>query len=480
MRGTDCDMPRLRASQVQAAADQLGLRIAPAITGGLLAYAHSRALGQALLLALAMLAMAHLLDCTRYPKHLMPGARCILAAGGPLLGGVAAVAVSGVAGARVSPMSVAVAVSGAWAIMAVGAVVSELLKRHRPRRIAVIGRPEFAHSLARELSSGGIAGYQIVGWIGPPASPSSFASDWLGTLANVRTAVLDNAVELLVCAPEASAAPGEDVGAQEGSLAVYQQIAGGCLDLPVRMIDASQFYENLLGHVPMGTIDAAWFRYIMHPRYRASSPLSKRALDLALGSVAAVLALPLVAIAAVAIKLSDGGPILHRQRRMGEHGSEFEILKLRSMRVDAESHGAPRWSSADDDRVTAVGRLLRRTHVDELPQLINVLRGEMTLVGPRPERPELVNALERQFPHYERRHLVKPGITGWAQVRCGYAGTEAGTAWKLCHDLYYLKHRSVLADLMLMVETAVIAPRDSHRTLRAPERQFLVSELPST
>ena len=112
--------------------------------------------------------------------------------------------------------------------------------------------------------------------------------------------------------------------------------------------------------------------------------------------------------------------------------------------------------------MTAVGRLLRRTHVDELPQLWNVLRGEMALVGPRPERPELVSGLERQFPHYERRYLVKPGITGWAQIRCGYAGSEVGTAWKLSHDLYYLKHRSLVTDLMLLVETAVAVTRKTN------------------
>ena len=127
-------------------------------------------------------------------------------------------------------------------------------------------------------------------------------------------------------------------------------------------------------------------------------------------------------------------------------------------------------------RVTRLGRFLRRTHIDELPQLWCVLRGDMTLVGPRPERPEICAELENRFPHYVRRHLVKPGITGWAQLRCGYAGSELGTAWKLCHDLFYIKRRSILADSLIIVETAFQAGRDAHRALRAPRQRFIVGE----
>ena len=278
-------------------------------------------------------------------------------------------------------------------------------------------------------------------------------------------------IDLLVCAPIASEIEGrfEDVTAA---------VAGECIDLPVRLIAANQLYEEVLGHVPQGTIDAAWYRYIMHPRFRAAAPLSKRVFDLVLGSLIAIVFLPLLAVAAIAIKLSDGGPVLYRQRRVGEFGGEFEILKLRTMRVDAEKDG-PRWAEADDDRVTSVGRLLRRSHLDEVPQLWNVMRDEMTLVGPRPERPEMVNDLERRFPHYTRRHLVKPGIAGWAALRCGYGGSEIGTAWKLCHDLFYIKRRSVLADALILAETGVEVFRNAHRALRAPDERFLIGEEPN-
>jgi lipopolysaccharide/colanic/teichoic acid biosynthesis glycosyltransferase len=185
--------------------------------------------------------------------------------------------------------------------------------------------------------------------------------------------------------------------------------------------------------------------------------------------------LPVLAVAAIAIKLTDRGPVLYRQRRLGELGDEFGILKLRTMHTNAEANG-PQWSPVADARVTRVGRILRRTHIDELPQLWNVLRGDMTLVGPRPERPEMVAELERRFPHYTRRHLVKPGVTGWAALRCGYAGSDIGTAWKLCHDLFYIKRRSMLADALILAETGVEVFRDAHRALRAPDERFLIGE----
>jgi lipopolysaccharide/colanic/teichoic acid biosynthesis glycosyltransferase len=183
-------------------------------------------------------------------------------------------------------------------------------------------------------------------------------------------------------------------------------------------------------------------------------------MDLAFALVAGVAALPLLAVLALIIR-RDGGPVFFRQMRIGEHGLPFTLYKLRTMRGEAD--GVLRWSTEDDPRVTPVGRLLRRTHVDELPQLLNVLRGEMSIVGPRPEVPEFVERLEQQLEFYPRRHLVKPGITGWAQVRCGYAGSDIGSAWKLCHDLYYLKHRSLALDLMIVAETARMLFVEPHR-----------------
>jgi lipopolysaccharide/colanic/teichoic acid biosynthesis glycosyltransferase len=236
------------------------------------------------------------------------------------------------------------------------------------------------------------------------------------------------------------------------------------------MIEAGQLYEELFGHVPLGTTTSAWFQYLLHPRYRESWPVSKRLLDLGIGAVAAVIAAPILLIAAIAVKVGDGGPVLHRQRRMGEAGREFELVKLRTMSIEKDG---PSWTGTDDERITPVGRFLRRSHIDELPQIWLVLKGEMSLVGPRPEQPMLVTELETRFSYYDRRHLVKPGITGWAQVRCGYSGSHIGSAWKLCHDLYYLKRRSVLFDLLIMLETlsTVAVPEPINR----PDERFIVA-----
>ena len=181
------------------------------------------------------------------------------------------------------------------------------------------------------------------------------------------------------------------------------------------------------------------------------SPTAKRAVDVLASVLLGVLSFPFMLVLAFLVRL-DGGPAIFAQVRIGEGGRPFRLYKLRSMRVGSGDVAA--WAGEGDPRATAIGRVLRVTHLDELPQLLNVLRGEMSLVGPRPEQPEFVAMLERVLPFYERRHLIRPGLTGWAQVRCGYARSEHEAAWKLCNDLYYIKHRSLGLDLLLLAETA--------------------------
>ena len=158
-------------------------------------------------------------------------------------------------------------------------------------------------------------------------------------------------------------------------------------------------------------------------------------------------------LVALAIKLDSPGPVFYRQVRVGEGGRRFTIIKFRSMRTDAEASGAPQWASERDPRITRVGAFIRRFRIDELPQLWNVVRGEMALVGPRPERPELVAEIARQLPFYEPRHLVRPGITGWAQVYAPYAASIEETLEKLSYDLYYVKHQSFATDAGIMLST---------------------------
>jgi lipopolysaccharide/colanic/teichoic acid biosynthesis glycosyltransferase len=192
-----------------------------------------------------------------------------------------------------------------------------------------------------------------------------------------------------------------------------------------------------------------------------------RVCDAVLATLILVLAAPVLAVAALAVRLTSRGPAIYRQVRVGRHGRPFTLYKLRSMVHDCEAQSGPCWSTGRrDQRVTRVGRILRRSHVDELPQLWNVIRGDMSLVGPRPEQPAYVAELERVLPFYDRRHLMRPGLTGWAQLRCGYAGTPEGAARKLCHDLYYARHRSVGFDLLILAETAaeLLAPRSRRGT----------------
>jgi exopolysaccharide biosynthesis polyprenyl glycosylphosphotransferase len=178
-----------------------------------------------------------------------------------------------------------------------------------------------------------------------------------------------------------------------------------------------------------------------------------RMVDLVIASAILAVLTPLIAVTALAIWVEGGGPIFYRQTRTGLGGAPFRMLKFRSMRWDAESDGTPRWADLDDPRITRVGRIIRMTRIDEVPQLFNVLKGEMSLVGPRPERPQFVAILSQEIPLYTVRHTVKPGITGWAQVRYHYAASLAQAARKLDYDLYYVKNRSLLFDLRILLET---------------------------
>jgi len=183
---------------------------------------------------------------------------------------------------------------------------------------------------------------------------------------------------------------------------------------------------------------------------------SKRAFDITAALSLIILFSWLLVLTAIAIRLDSAGPSLYRQRRVGKDGKEFDIYKFRSMRSDAEKNGA-QWAATDDDRITRIGRFIRRTRIDEIPQAFNILKGEMSFVGPRPERPEFVALLEREIPHYHDRHVVKPGITGWAQVRHSYTASVDGAREKLCYDLFYVKHFSLLLDLLIVLMTVRVA-----------------------
>lgn len=447
----------------------LGMAL-PAAAAAIAAQLMTGDLGSTILFGLATLIMTRVLRGFRYPLSLLPVSRTTLAGAGPAFAvlAVAAVSALGTGGAAIPAHEIAVITAFAMLVAVGTEIAGSAYIRARPVRVAVLGSPEFAVGLRRELRENPVKDIELVGWLDAGGELLGRNPRAQESIRRLRQTIEENRIDLVVRGRSSAG----DGAAGFGGARPFEVAAEACVDLPVRMMDGAQFYEEHFGHVPLGMIDSAWYLFLMHPRYRSTGAGAKRLLDLAVGAIAGLVALPLIGVAALAIKLDDRGPIFYRQRRVGEGGREFEILKLRTMSVDAERNGA-KWCEAGDQRITRVGRVLRRTHIDELPQLINVTRGEMTLVGPRPERPGIVSQLERVFPHYSRRHLVKPGVTGWAQVRCGYAGSELGTAWKLCHDLYYLKHRSVLSDLLIMLETIAIAAKDAHRPLRMPHEQFV-------
>jgi len=190
-----------------------------------------------------------------------------------------------------------------------------------------------------------------------------------------------------------------------------------------------------------------------HTRGITCGEALKRAFDISLALLLLALAAPILLLGALAVALDGKGPILYWQERVGREGAVFWICKLRTMRVDAESAGAPQWAALGDPRVTRVGRILRRLRIDELPQILNVLKGEMSLVGPRPERPFFVEYLARELPDYAARHAVRPGITGWAQVNYPYGASLEDARNKLSFDLYYIKHAGLLLDLLIVLVT---------------------------
>ncbi len=214
-------------------------------------------------------------------------------------------------------------------------------------------------------------------------------------------------------------------------------------------------YEDLLSRVPIKLLETDWLlrSFVDQSRTSGFYEIGKRLMDIAGGLIGVAATLILMPFVGVAILIESGPPVLYSQTRYGRGAQLYNIIKFRTMRQDAEPDGVPQWAKEDDERATRVGRILRKTHLDELPQFINVLRGEMSLVGPRAERPELVEMFQRHVPFYRARLLVKPGITGWAQINFGYASTIEETVTKLEYDLYYIKHRNLLMDLLVLLRT---------------------------
>lgn len=221
----------------------------------------------------------------------------------------------------------------------------------------------------------------------------------------------------------------------------------------VKVLDLSSYFERALGQIRLDSLRAGWLIFGEGFRQGLLRTVVKRLFDIAAATVLILLALPVMVVTAMLIVLEDGFPIFYRQERVGLNGRLFNVVKFRSMRKDAESDGKPRWATANDDRTTRVGRVIRKLRIDELPQLFSVLTGDMSLVGPRPERPYFVDKLTREIPFYAVRHSVKPGVTGWAQVSYHYGASVDDSIQKLQYDLYYVKNHTLFLDIVILFET---------------------------
>lgn len=221
----------------------------------------------------------------------------------------------------------------------------------------------------------------------------------------------------------------------------------------IEVTDISSFFERETGHVQLDSLNPSWIVFSDGFGRTTAKSTSKRIFDVAVSMLLLVITLPVTLLTALLIVLESGLPIFYRQERMGECGQAFGVIKFRSMRQNAEQAGQPQWAKKNDNRVTRVGRVIRKLRIDELPQVINVLKGDMSFVGPRPERPYFVEQLAAQIPYYHNRHTIKPGITGWAQIRYPYGSTVEDAMHKLQYDLYYAKNHSLFLDLIILFQT---------------------------
>jgi sugar transferase (PEP-CTERM system associated) len=228
-----------------------------------------------------------------------------------------------------------------------------------------------------------------------------------------------------------------------------------CKFAGIDVVEILDFLERESGKVDVERLNPSWMIFAEGFTRRASRYVASRCLDLVGSTVLVLLAWPFILIVALAIWLEDGSPVLYRQTRVGLFGKPFELLKFRSMTKEAETGGAV-WAQKGDTRVTKVGRVIRKLRFDELPQIFNILRGQMSLVGPRPERPAFVESLSASIPYYQERHCVKPGLTGWAQLQYPYGASQKDALEKLRYDLYYVKNQSFLFDLVILLQTAEV------------------------
>jgi sugar transferase (PEP-CTERM system associated) len=331
--------------------------------------------------------------------------------------------------------------SGLWYMLILSRASTQRRRRASPE-VLILGKSGLAETLRRELSSSaGASGSRFFSKPSPIASSGS--PDWEEPDALKELIFREGISRVVIAEPDLQTR--EDLA----SVLVECKLRG------VRIQDAPDFYEGVMRKMWLEALWPGWFMFSEGFQLSRRDRFFKRTFDIVCSLALAIITLPLMGIIAVAIKFDSSGPVLFRQKRVGQGNRTFTLFKFRSMREDAESETGPVWASAEDDRVTSLGRFLRQTHLDELPQIFNVLRNDLSFVGPRPERPVFVRRLAKQIPFYQLRHHLKPGITGWAQVKLAYGDSVEAAHEKLQYDLYYAKHASLSFDLKILLLTVV-------------------------
>lgn len=311
------------------------------------------------------------------------------------------------------------------------------------QRVLVFGTGTRAKLVGRTLQKSD-PHVDLVGYYASPNESVAEVSAW--GILSPNTSLTDIVIEQQV--DEIVVALAERRG---GSMPLRELL--DCKLQGVRVVDMATHFEKTLGQIRLDSVSAGWLIFGEGFSQGWLRTVVKRLFDIVCAAILIVVASPIMLLTAIAIVIESGAPILYLQERVGLNGRLFNVIKFRSMRTDAEKDGQPRWASAKDDRVTRVGRVIRKLRIDELPQLFSVLSGDMSLVGPRPERPYFVDKLTHELPYFAVRQSVKPGVTGWAQVRYHYGASVEDSAEKLQYDLYYVKNHTLFLDLVVLFET---------------------------
>jgi sugar transferase (PEP-CTERM system associated) len=313
------------------------------------------------------------------------------------------------------------------------------------RRVLVLGDGTQAARIAQLVETGQNEHFLAVSFVEMPSRRGRSESEPVNEATEEPDSLIElsyrlGASEIVVAADERRGLPVRQL--------LHCKLAG------IRIIDFLDFWERETRTVDLDALKPSWLFYSDGFRCGPVDEFLKRMFDIAVSSGLLLLTFPLLIVTACLVKLESSGPVLYRQERVGLHGRVFTILKFRSMRVDAETDGRPQWAMRRDPRVTRVGAVIRKLRIDELAQILNVLRGDMSFVGPRPERPYFVTKLAKAVPYYSERHWVRPGITGWAQINFPYGASTEDARRKLTYDLYYVKNRSIFLDALILLQTA--------------------------